>query len=93
MMLGQLIDANAKRDAIHVAILPAQAASLLWPGARIGIDTNGKASPYVPVKIGIVDPFLNEEIQQDQWFYICLFPETVTSLRHVWTHPLIKEES
>ncbi len=40
--------------------------------------------------VGIVDPFLQRSVLQGQRFYLCLFPGTVTSLRHVWTHPALE---
>lgn len=80
--LGQIIDGNQGRDAVHIAIAPAVAKEKLFPGQDVGADGTC-ATPHV----GIVDPFLKHPVQPDQGFWICLYPNTVTSLRHEWTHP------
>ncbi len=77
-VLGQLAPADAGRDAIHVAVLPMMATRLLLPGQRL--------------KNGIVDPYLIDAVQPGQRFWLCLYPNTVSSLRHVWTHPAFADE-
>jgi hypothetical protein len=37
--------------------------------------------------VGIVDPFLEFPTQPDDKFWLFLYPNTITGLRHVWTHP------
>jgi len=37
--------------------------------------------------LGIVDPFLPESVSPGQRFWMFLFPNTITGLRHVWSHP------
>jgi len=85
-MLGKVIEGDAERDAIHVAIAPAMAACKLHPGQEVGIDGHGQANPTVQA-IGIVDPFLKECVYAGTCIYVCLFPETVTGMRHHWSHP------
>lgn len=89
--LGQVIDATHKRDAIHIAVAPVEAAERLLPGQRIGVTYDGRAASRVR-HIGIVDPFLTDPVELGQWFYLCLFPNTVTGLRHAWTHPSFTDE-
>ncbi len=89
--LGKLIerDASARRDAIHIAVAPLLADEELRPGQRIGLWRNGTvllATSRAP-HVAIVDPFLTENVPRGAQFYACLIPYTVTSLRHVWTHP------
>ena len=81
--LGRILNpGTVERDAIHVAIIPVQAPTTLTPGQHV--DQRGEpTAPYV----GIVDPFLKQMVLPNQWFYLCLYPGTVISLRHQWRHP------
>jgi len=88
--LGQLVQGVAGRDAVHVAIVPIEAAVDLEPGWHVGIR-DGKATTLKP-HIGIVDPFLRGHVTRGERFWLCLYPGTITSLRHEWTHPAFAEE-
>jgi hypothetical protein len=33
-----------------------------------------------------VDPFLADPVQPGQMFWLFLYPQTITGLRHVWEH-------
>jgi hypothetical protein len=90
--LGQLItDGDRRRDAIHIAVAPVTAAEALKPGQHVGFAPAGQTEAVGPVDahryIGIVDPFLKDLVHPGQRFWLFLYPNTVTSLRHVWTHP------
>lgn len=80
--LGQILTGNEGRDAVHVAIAPCVAKEKLFPGQDVGADGT-TAQPHV----GIVDPYLKHPVLPEQGFWVCLYPNTVTSLRHEWTHP------
>lgn len=86
--LGKLIDESAQRDAIHIAVAPVVATERLSPGQRIGLvghdNVQVKASATGQ---GIVDPFLPGAVFPGERFYMWLTPNTITSLRHLWTHP------
>jgi hypothetical protein len=90
--LGKLITEPQHRDAIHIAVAPVTAGEDLKPGARVGFG--GKAFTVVTKAeiIGIVDPFLTTKVREGDMFYMFLLPNTITSLRHEWTHPLFAEE-
>src|SRR5262249_24063733 len=90
--LGSLItDGDRRRDAVHVAVAPVTAAEELKPGVHVGFRPAGQTEGVGPVDpgrhIGIVDPFLRDQVQPGERFWLLLYPNTITSLRHVWTHP------
>lgn len=89
--LGQIHTRRERRDAIHLAVEPVEAADVLWPGDRIAV-IDGKAFRTENNPTGIVDPFLTGEILQGQRFWFVMMPRMVHSLRHVWTHPAFPPE-
>lgn len=93
VLLGIKPAENAERDAIHVAIIPVVAREKLRPGDRV--NKHGELSDE---PVGIVDPFLDDDVQEGETFWLCLFQRTVTGMRHHWEHPAFdkkptKEES
>lgn len=88
--LGKLIeDGDRRRDAIHIAVAPVTAEVKVTPGQHVGLiyDDNLELVGPCDCNIGIVDPFLSGHVEAGQRFWLFLYPGTVTSLRHVWTHP------
>lgn len=88
--LGILIEGAAFRDAVHVAIAPVEAAHSLESGDHVGIGVDGRAWTAGVDYIGIVDPYLRRTVQEGERFWLCLYPGTVTSLRHAFTHPAFR---
>lgn len=84
--LGTIITPAEKRDAIHLAAFPVQAAHRLLAGMHIGLK-DGKADREALVQLGIVDPFITVEVQPGEWCWLIVYPRQITSLRHVWEHP------
>lgn len=89
--LGNLIDENAGRDAIHLAVEPCIAGEPLMPGWHIGLKDGKAVNDPEGKKVGIVDPFLKQNILPGERFWLIVYPRTITSLRHVWTHPDFKD--
>ncbi len=90
--LGRLIDDQQGRDAVHIALAPVQAGKLLLPGQHVAIapDTVDVVIPSTK-PIGIIDPYLLEAVKEGERCWLCLYPGSVTSLRHAWTHPAFAE--
>lgn len=90
--IGHIITGEAHRDAIHIAVAPMVAAHELTAGEHVSFvgqgDTNQMGRGAAP--IGIVDPFLTSPVRAGESFYLFLYPGTITSLRHEWTHPVIQ---
>lgn len=91
LKIGSIIETPQHRDAIHVAVAPVIALEKLYPGDHIGLKGD-KASADAKW-IGIVDPFLKNNVQPGDQFWMFLHPGSITSLRHDWTHPAFEMDS
>src|SRR5882724_12030884 len=88
--LGTIPKGNEGRDAVHVAIVPMCAATHLAGGSPVKVNAKNEAEPCsVEDAIGVVDPFRpqDQSVAKGSWFWLCLYPNTITGLRHVWEHP------
>jgi hypothetical protein len=90
--LGQLITEPRGRDAIHVAVAPVKAAEDLPPGAHVGLCRGTTDEVYETDEgaVGVIDPFLHQLVRKGERCWLFLYPNTVTGLRHVWSHPAFK---
>jgi hypothetical protein len=91
---GKLPSEVRGRDAVHLAVIPVMADVVVYPGQHLGMVTpdGHVASPSAATTVGIVDPYLKNPVFPGEWFYLFLYPRTITSLRHVWTHPSFPRE-
>jgi hypothetical protein len=90
LKLGQLVIGEQHRDAIHIAVAPVVAGESLEPGAHVGLLPNGAAVCGYNA-IGVVDPFLKQNVRKGQTFWLFLYPNTIKGLRHEWTHPAFEQ--
>lgn len=88
---GRLVPADFpdERDAIHIATAAVFATEDLNPGDHVGFVTkdNDKMGRSEIAPLGIVDPFLPKPVKKGDRFWVFLYPGTIQSLRHNWTHP------
>lgn len=89
--LGTIPTGDEGRDAVHTAIVPVRAAERLMRGTPVKLTPDGKALPCLAREaIGVVDPFRADgerAVPEGDWFWLCMYPKTITGLRHVWDHP------
>lgn len=86
-MLGKLITTPQQRDAVHVAIAPVIADEDVSPGQHVGFVAKNRVSPAAEKLIGIIDPFLDDNVPADLHCWLVMYPDTITGLRHEWSHP------
>lgn len=89
--LGSTFDTDLGRDAIHLATVAVTSDERLFAGMHVGLVAPTKVSLVAPELVGIVDPFLTDGTYPNRRFWLVLYPRTITSLRHVWTHPSFPE--
>jgi len=98
--IGTVHTEDLGRDAVHVAVVQATAGERIWPGRPVRLNTDGLATMNAGAPfLGIADPYIGAwheygdrkeyMIDKGQRFFIFLFPNTITSLRHEWTHPVL----
>ncbi len=92
--LGQLAPPEARRDAVHVAVVPCVAGQKLDAGDPVTLE-GGLAYYVVSVEraLGVVDPFLLAGcVDKGARFWLFLKPGSVTGMRHHWAHPAFPDE-
>lgn len=85
--IGTTFDVDLGRDAVHVAVVSIEAPKRLTPGQHVDADGDTIKPP-----VGIVDPFLTDTIEEGEFFNLFLYPGTITSLTHNWSHPAFEQK-
>ena len=84
--IGQKITTTQQRDAIHVAVMPVVLRERIYQGGEhVGVLGDGTAARGAK-HIGIIDPFLKDGAEAGDTVWLFLYPGTITSLSHAWTH-------
>lgn len=94
LKLGELITTEQQRDCVHIAVCPVVAGIGIGPGERV-VMVDGKAllADEKGEAHGVADPYLRKFIEEGQRFWLFLYPGSITSLRHDWTHPALPSEA
>lgn len=80
------------KDAVHIAVVTVEAGMNMRPGRAVFIDRDGRAyNASEATSIGIVDPFLKANVKQGDKFFLFMQPESVSNVRHSWSHPAIAD--
>lgn len=95
--VGKKLKGGERRDAVHFAVAPVKAGGFLRHGEKVKF---APGSTEVVVAwdyddepaVGIIDPFLECYVSEGERCWLFLFPNTITGLRHEWTHPAFSEQ-
>ena len=85
--LGVAPPVHSERDAIHVAVIPVVAGQQLSPGEHVGRLADGTFGNTLDRLLGVVDPFLKQLVEKGQTFWLVLYPNSISGMRHHWSPP------
>ena len=90
-LLGKKLTGGEGRDAVHVAVCPVIVDGFLRAGERVkfvpGSTERVTSWNYEGDLIGVIDPFVESYVTTGERCWLFLLPNSITGLRHVWTHP------
>lgn len=92
--LGVILDRDRPepRDAIHIAVISVLADQRLAPGEHVAVEKIGddyraaRSFTGSGMAVGVIDPFLTAPVFQGDRCWLFLYPGSITTLRHQWTH-------
>jgi hypothetical protein len=107
-LVGRTLPEGTESDAIHIPVYPVELAEDLPPGAWVVIEDGKARKPkktdrgWLEAGQAIIDPFMDERywdrksktpmIKKGSRVFVMFPPGTISSLRHVWTHPALDFE-
>jgi hypothetical protein len=92
-LVGKPVPEGVGRDAVHIAMVPVTTAQILSPGEHVGwVDKDEMTVGRVANTLGVIDPFIRGPIRPNTRVFLFLYPQTITSLKHVWQHPEFPDE-
>lgn len=84
---------NSHRDAIHVAIEPG-IAGVNFRYAKYVRQFNNEWFPCNEDEChGIINPWIEQDINKGDRFWVFIKPGTVNGMRHHWSHPELDDKS
>lgn len=96
--LGTAPPDDARRDAIHVAIIPATYQSVAYfacagAGDKVSFQEDGSVQfCYTDQWDGIIDPFLEGFVESGSRIWVLMRPGAIKRLRHTWEHVSVGDE-
>lgn len=90
--IGKKLTGGERRDAVHFAVAPVRVQGFLRAGDRVKFIPDSTEivaeCAWDEKPIGIIDPFLDcGYVTNNDRCWLFLFPNSITGLRHEWTHP------
>lgn len=96
--IGKTLQGGERRDAVHFAVAPVMAGGFLKAGEKVnfapGSTETVVSAGYEGPHVGIIDPFLEDHyVSQGDRCWMFLLPNTITGLRHEWSHPAFENRA
>lgn len=90
--IGKKLNGDERRDAVHFAVAPVRVEGFLRAGEKVkfvaGSTDTVEAWDYDDKPpVGVIDPFIDSYVTKGDRCWLFLFPNSITGLRHEWTHP------
>ena len=90
--MGRIHKTDLGRDAVHVAVLSCTATNRMPPGAKVVVSHGNYVRTALTheTAVGVIDPFIKTRAIEPGWrVWVFLYPNTITGLKHQWSHPVI----